>query len=218
VKGLDGSAAALQVNTTGLASNVTGSSATTRVVALVGDAGQQFRLKFGPGGSLTGLVTIGATDAATAASMQTQLRALLGGTSITVTFDADADAFNVDGLLGPADALVLHPSSPAGGATFTSAPGVDIFKVFKVGPDEAVDTIIIEGSTGADDYRVSSLQAIGVDGKAETSLRYEQLNGQLATTGQPLSYVVVDVFGLERTDYVRLNTLGGADHIDATAV
>ncbi|HYR33730.1 MAG TPA: hypothetical protein VEQ87_05520, partial [Burkholderiales bacterium] len=218
IRGLDASAQALRVDTSGLASNVTGSVIDTRVVALTGQAGQQFRLNFGPGGKQTDVITIGAGGAATAAQMQAKLRALLGGTSITVAFDAAAQAYNIDGILAPADAMVLDPTSPAGGATFTSAPGVDIFKVFRIGPDEQTDTVLIEGSTGADDYRVSSLQAVGVDGKAETSLRYEQLNGLLATTGQPLSYVVVDVFGLERHDYVRLDTFGGNDHVDATAV
>ncbi len=212
ISGLDASAAALQVDTAGLASNVTGSATGLRLITLDGDEGQQFRLRFGPGGTVTGPITIDADTSATAASMQVALRTALSNSSLTVAFRDGA--YEVAGLEAPSDALGLE----SGPVIFTSAPGVDIFKVFRIGPDEAIDTVLIEGSTGMDDYRVSSIEAVGVDGKAETSLRYEQLDGQQSPTGQLLSYVVVDVFGLERTDYVRLDTFGGNDRIDATAV
>ena len=95
---------------------------------------------------------------------------------------------------------------------------MDIFKVFSVGLDNAVDAIEIQGTTGPDNYRVSTIEAIGLDDTAETSLRYEQLNGLQSPTGQLLSHVVVDVFALDLNDYVRLNSFAGDDRIDATAV
>jgi Ca2+-binding RTX toxin-like protein len=224
VSGLEGGTALLQINTGGLPTDVVGSATGTRDLALTGEAGQQFRVKLGATGRLSGIVTLvddgsGVVDsAATAMSLQEALRALAGDDSVTVEFDADRGVYRIAGLDAPTNALEMDSQGLVSDVTVDSRPGGVVFKVFDVGGDEEIDTVVIKGSSGADDYRVSTIEAIGVDGKGATSLRYQMLNGQVSGSGQLLSHVVVDVFGLETADHIRLDALEGDDRVDATGV
>ncbi|MGD8475608.1 MAG: matrixin family metalloprotease, partial [Burkholderiales bacterium] len=224
VSGLDGSTALLQVNTSEILTDVVGSSIAVRNLALSGDAGQQFRVRMGVAGELSGLVTLvddgsdGIDTSQTALSLQQALRNLSGNDGVTVVFDENRGVYSIAGLNAPDDTLQLDNDGLVTDVTGESRPGGVVFKVFKVGGDEEIDSVVIKGSHGADDYRVSTVQAIGIDGKSATSLRYEQLNGETSENGQLLSHVVVDVFGLETADYIRLDALDGNDRIDARGV
>ncbi len=224
VTGLDGATGALQVSSGGITTDVVGSATVIRDMALTGEAGQQFRVQMGPAGELSGIVTLvgdgnGAIDAeATALSLQSALRQLGGSATVVVAYDADQGLYRVTGLEAPDNALQIDSEGLVSDVTVASRPGGIVFKVFDVGGDQEIDSILIRGSEGADVYRVSTIEAIGVDGKGATSLRYEQLNGGVSATGQLLSHVVVDVFGLETADSIRLDALDGNDHVDATAV
>ncbi len=143
---------------------------------------------------------------------------MLETSSITVTYDATAAVYQIAGTSAPTGAISLDNTGLTTDVTVVAVAGGDLFKVFQTGPENAIDRIIIEGSTGADDYRVSTIESIGLDGAGQTSLRFEQLNGQQSAAGTLLSHVIVDVFDLDLTDYVRLDTLAGDDQLDATAV
>ena len=224
IKGLAASAADLQIDVSGLQSDVAGSAIVTRNVGLTGTAGQQFRLQLGPAGKSTRLLSLasngsgGVDTSATAAALQTELRSLVENASIAVTYDSAAAVYQIAGLSAPSGAIRLDTTGITTDVTVVAAAGGDVFKVFQIGPENAVDRIVIEGSAGSDDYRVSTLESIGLDGAGQTSLRFEQLNGQQTTAGTLLSHVIVDVFGLDTTDYVRLDTLADDDQIDATSV
>ncbi len=92
------------------------------------------------------------------------------------------------------------------------------FSMLRVTDDSALDKVVIEGSAAADSYLVSTVDSIGVDGQAHTAVRYEQLDGGQDAAGNPTSYTVVDVFDLERSDMIQLETLAGNDRIDAQGV
>ncbi|ANG63895.1 hypothetical protein A8C75_16365 [Marinobacterium aestuarii] len=92
------------------------------------------------------------------------------------------------------------------------------FKMLQVADDNAIDSVRIEGTQGADDYLVSTVESTGVDGNTQTAMRYEQLDGNTDIAGNPTSHVIVDVYDLETADKTRLNTLGGNDSIDALGV
>ncbi|WP_461538633.1 DUF4347 domain-containing protein, partial [Spongorhabdus nitratireducens] len=93
-----------------------------------------------------------------------------------------------------------------------------VFKILKKSDDLAEDRVVIEGSTGDDNYRVSDIESLGTSGTAETALRYEQLNGQQNDLGEDLSHVIVDVYSLESQDDAQLHALAGDDTIDASGV
>ncbi|MCA9166727.1 MAG: hypothetical protein KDB23_03630, partial [Planctomycetales bacterium] len=218
VTNLSAYAEQLRVNTSGLTTNVTVSASITSHAKLTGAAGQQFRFKFGDAGLSTGVMTIGADNAATATSMQTVLRTTLGNNGISVSYDSTKSQFNITGLGTPGVLLQTPAADLTSGVVLAATAGTDEFRVFYAGVDTDWDKIVIEGSSGKDDYRVRTLQAIGLDGTSATSLRFEQLNGLLTDGGTPLSHVVIDVFGLDTTDYVRLDTLADNDNIDAKLV
>jgi len=96
--------------------------------------------------------------------------------------------------------------------------GTQEFKILQVTDDNALDTVRIEGTAQADDYLVSSVESVGIDGEAQTAIRYEQLDGGLDVASNPTSHVIVDVYDLEASDQTRLETLGGEDSINAQGV
>ena len=210
VTGLDGATGAILVSSGGITTDVVGSATVIRDLALSGQAGQQFRVQMGPAGELSGIVTLvddgsGDIDAeATALSLQSALRDLSGDV-IDVVYDVEQGLYRISGLNAPDNALQLDNDGLVSDVSVSSRPGGVVFKVFDVGGDQEVDSVWIMGSDLADDYRVSTIEAIGVDGKGATSLRYQQLSGGVDSTGRLLSHVVVDVFGLETADYIRLD-------------
>ncbi|MFT5526283.1 MAG: Ca2+-binding RTX toxin-like protein, partial [Pirellulaceae bacterium] len=228
VSGLDSTVDALELENSNFA-GVTASSTSTRLIALDGQTGQQFRLKFGAGGEASSLITIDSSNAVTATRIRNALIAVTGESAVDVNFDAASNAYRIDGLAAPTGVL----QRSAGAAGLTSELGAEVFKVFSVATDNANDRIEIQGSIAADNYRVSTIQAIGIEGAAEPALRYEQRQTDAAgeplknSTGQFISHVVVDVFDLEgqhlldpnrpgytpKSDYVRLNSFAGHDHI-----
>ncbi|MCV6613177.1 MAG: DUF4347 domain-containing protein [Amphritea sp.] len=92
------------------------------------------------------------------------------------------------------------------------------FKILDIQDDGAVDKVTVEGTSGADDYLISTVESSGVDGETQTAIRYEQLDGGTDVAGNPTSHVVVDVYDLEATDKTQLETLAGNDTIDAQGV
>jgi hypothetical protein len=220
VSGLSESTQALQVvsDETDLSAVVS----VTRYLALDGTEGQQFQVVPGAAGKGTGLVSIGADDDATAANLAAALQASFGA-GIEVGYDTALGAFAITGLGAPTDALELVASSSSDGVQLTSQPGRQSFRVFQLGDDGAIDSVVIEGSDdgadgGADDYLISTIRTVDITGSSVLAMRYEQLNGEFDDLGLAESHVVVDVLGLEAHDYLRLNTLGGADRVDATGI
>ncbi|MBN1006127.1 DUF4347 domain-containing protein [Amphritea pacifica] len=92
------------------------------------------------------------------------------------------------------------------------------FKILQVSDDNAIDTVHVEGTESADNYLVSTVESTGIDGEAQTAIRYEQLDGGSDVAGNPTSHVIVDVYDLEASDQSKLETLGGDDSIDAQGV
>ncbi|WP_432470961.1 DUF4347 domain-containing protein [Amphritea sp. HPY] len=92
------------------------------------------------------------------------------------------------------------------------------FKILDVKDDNAVDTVRVEGTASADDYLISTVESTGVDGEAQTAIRYEQLDGGEDEAENPTSHVIVDVYDLEGSDKTKLSTLGGNDSINAQGV
>ncbi|WP_020680160.1 DUF4347 domain-containing protein [Marinobacterium rhizophilum] len=92
------------------------------------------------------------------------------------------------------------------------------FKILQIADDNAIDSVRVEGTGGADDYLVSTVESVGVDGSAQSAMRYEHLDGGTDIAGNPTSHVIVDVYDLELNDDTRLNTLGGNDTVDALGV
>jgi Ca2+-binding RTX toxin-like protein len=228
VSGLGASAPQLELVPGGPASDVTLASIAQRELTISGEADQQFRLRFGSSESVVAsapitLVSDGVADSngafgidtgATAENIQSALRDLTSDPSIKVVFGSESGLYEISGLTAPSDLFEIVSADVTG----TAGPAKSEFQLFDVNADGSIDQVRIYGSADADDYRVSTIEAIGVDGKAGTALRYEQLNGLTDANGQALSHVVVDVFALEIADVVRLDTGTSNDHIDATAV
>ena len=92
------------------------------------------------------------------------------------------------------------------------------FKILDIQDDGALDKVFVEGTSGADNYLISTVESTGIDGEAQTAIRYEQLDGGTDVAGNPTSHVVVDVYDLEASDQTHLETLAGNDSIDAQGV
>ena len=92
------------------------------------------------------------------------------------------------------------------------------FKILQESDDNAVDTVRVEGTAGADEYLISTVESTGIDGNAQTAIRYEQLDGGTDAAENPTSHVIVDVYDLEASDKTKLETLAGNDSINAQGV
>ena len=100
VSGLASTTSGLQLDNSNHTA-VTARSTATRLLKVIGNPDQQFRLKFGNGGTASQSIAIGANNGITSSNIQIALRNLIGEGSLTVQHDATADAYAISGLAAP---------------------------------------------------------------------------------------------------------------------